>query len=145
MTRTIIFSVSFILVTIVVHGQKEVIIDGDKLNLRDSLGGKVILLTSIERGTQNQDALWITYNRRPGVDPWIKDIGRLDANFIKYWTENGLRILGALVTYDNCMCFKTKTMSSPDMYLIHFKLSVSDWTKMKRHYPDMLPDVRRIH
>ncbi|MGC3946412.1 MAG: hypothetical protein QM762_18140 [Chryseolinea sp.] len=144
MTRSIVFSVTLILSTITVLGQTQVIIDGDKLNLRDSLQGKVVLLSSIERGSLNQDALWITYNRKPGVDPWGKDIEMLVENFTNYWTESGVRILGALVTYDNCMCFKTKTMGSTDMYLIHFKLSVGDWEKMKLHYPDMLPDVRRI-
>ena len=144
MTRTIIFSVTLILWTSIAHGQKNVIIDGDKLNLRDSLEGKVILLSSIERGSQNRDALWITYNRRPGVDPWNKDLKELAKNFSKYWNENEVSILGVLITYDDCMCIKTKTMSSPDMYLIHFKVSISDWNKMKELYPDMRPDIRGI-
>jgi hypothetical protein len=144
MTRTNIYSVILLLGTIAAHGQKRLIIDGDKINLRDSLEGKVILLSSIERGNENRDALWITYNRKPGVDPWTRDLKVLDENFIKYWKENGVSILGAFITYDNCMCFKTKTMSSPDMYLIHFKLLINDWTKMKELYPDMISDIRRI-
>jgi len=144
MTRAIIFSVTFILWAFVALGQKNIIIDGDKLTLRDSLEGRVTLLSSIERGNQNRDALWITYNRKPGVDPWNKDLKELDKNFAKYWTENGVEILGVLVTYDDCMCIKTKTVSSPDMHLIHFKLSANDWTKMKELYPGLQPDIRRI-
>jgi len=132
------------LLTFVAHGQKNVIIDGDKLNLRDSLDGKVILLSSIERGSIHRDALWVTYNRRPGVDPWNKELRELDKNFVKYWTENGVEILGVLITYDDCMCFKTKAGNSPDMYLIHFKLSVSDLTKMKKVYPYFTHDIRTI-
>lgn len=132
-----------ILIGLTVYGQEYVVIDGDKLHLRDSLGGKIILLTSIERGSQNQGALWITYNRRPGVDPWINDLKDLDKNFIKYWNENRVKLLGALITYDDCMCFKTKTANSPDMYLIHFKIMSNDWTRMKELYPDMLHDIKK--
>jgi hypothetical protein len=144
MARPIIFSLLFILVTFVANGQNKVIIDGDKLHLRDSLEGKVILLTSIERGSQNQDALWITYNRKPNANPWIKDLKELDKNFVKYWNENGVSIFGALITYDDCLCSKMKTMSSPDMYLIHFKISTNDWTKMKELYPEIQHDSRRM-
>jgi hypothetical protein len=129
-------------VTLNSYGQKKVIIDGDKLHLRDSLEGKITLLSSIERGDQNTDALWITYDKRPGVDPWGKDS---DKNFIKYWNENAISILGMLITYDNCLCYKTKTGSSPDMYLIHFKIPRDDWNKMKELYPDMLADIRKIN
>jgi hypothetical protein len=140
MKKKIIFSVVLILMTLISYGQKKVVIDGDRLHLRDSLDGKIIVLSSIERGDQNPDALWITYDKRPGVDPWGKDS---DQDFIKYWSENAIDILGMLITYDNCQCFKTKTTSSPDMYLIHFKISTNDWTKMKALYPEMVHYIRK--
>ena len=142
MTRTIVFSVILIVVTFGANGQKKVIIDGDKLNLRDSLGGKIILLSSIERGNLNREAQWITYDKRPGVDPWGRDS---KGNFILYWSEQGVNILGIFVTYDNCMCAKTKSGDSPDMYLLHFKISKYDWIKMKELYPDMVRYVRKIN
>jgi len=123
--------------TFVSRGQKTVVIDGDKILLRDTLDGTAILLTSIERGSQNQDALWITYDRRPSVDPWNGALEYLDKNFITYWLDHKINILGVFITYDDCMCFKTKTTSSPDMYLIHFKIHSNDWTKMKESYPSM--------
>lgn len=142
MTRAIFFSVTLIIVTFAANGQRKVIIDGDKLNLRDSLGGKVILLTSIERGNLNREALWITYDKRPGVDPWGRDS---ETNFIVYWKDHEVSILGIFVTYDNCRCAKTKSASSPDMYLLHFKISEHDWIKMKELYPDMVSYIRNIH
>jgi hypothetical protein len=141
MKKRMFSSVVFILVTLISYGQKKIVIDGDKLHLRDSLGGKIILLSSIERGEQNPNAVWVTYDKRPGVDPWGKDS---DESFTKYWKKNGIDILGVSSTYDNCLCFKTKTASSPDMYLLHFKISINDWTKMKEHYPDMVQYVKHI-
>jgi hypothetical protein len=140
MKKRIIFPVVLTLMTLISYGQRKVVIDGDVLHLRDSLGGK-ILLSSIERGDQNPDALWITYDKRPGVDPWGKDS---DKYFINYWNEKAISILGMLITYDNCLCYKTKTASSPDMYLIHFKITSDDWNEMKELYPDMLSYIRKI-
>jgi hypothetical protein len=56
----------------------------------------------IERGGKNSDAIWITYNRRPGVDPWIKEAVDRETRssedaFIKYWKERDIRILGAYI------------------------------------------------
>ena len=137
-----IFRVALIVITFISYGQKKLVIDGDKLHLRDSLEGKIILLSSIERGDQNPDALWITYDKRPGVDPWGKDS---EENFVKFWSENAIDILGMLITYDNCLCFKTKTASSPDMHLIHFKIASNDWIKMKELYPDMVHYIKKIN
>jgi hypothetical protein len=117
------------LVTFVSYGQKKMTVDGDKLHLRDSLGGKIILVSSIERGQKNRDALWITYHRRPGLDPWTKDSKDWDENFTKYWSANRVTILGAFTDWD----------------LIHFKIPQQDWIKMKELYPDMVQYVKRIN
>jgi hypothetical protein len=145
MTRSILFSFALFLMTFNTKGQNMVIVDGDELHLRDSLEGEITLLSSIKRGKQNQDALWITYDRRPGVDPWIENRENPDQNFIKYWGEKGLKIFGILTTYDNCLCFKTKAMSSPDMFLLHFKIRGDDWAKMQELYPGMVPYIRKIN
>jgi hypothetical protein len=108
----------------VTHGQKKTKIDGDKLHLGDSLGGKIIFVTSIERGDKHADAKWITYQKRPGIDPWIKD-----ENFTTYWADNGIRILGIF----------------EEIYLIHFKVSEADWTKMRELYADFESYVRKIN
>ena len=124
MMRDIVFSVILISVTFVAQGQKKTMIDGDKLHLGDSLGGKIIFVTSIERGDNHRDAIWITYQKRPGVDPWTKD-----ENFTTYWTVNGVSILGVF----------------EEIYLIHFKVSEGDWTKMREHYTDFESYVREIN
>jgi hypothetical protein len=131
------------------HGQIQTIIDGDKIHLRDSLNGKVVLLSYIEKGEQNREALWITYDRRPGVDPWIREAVDRETkysedNFIKYWKERDIRILGAITTYDDCQCGKHKTMSSPDMFLIHFKIFSDDWGKLKEIYPEIQGYIREV-
>lgn len=144
MIRTFVLSMILMLGAFVTRGQKTVIIDGDKITLRDSLEGRAVLLTSIERGSQNQDAVWITYNRRPYVDPWNKALEYFDENFTNYWRDHKIDILGVFVTYDDCMCFKTKTTSSPDMFLVHFKIQGSDWTKMKELYPGMIPYSKQL-
>ena len=69
MQKKLIFLVVLIVITFISYGQKKIVINGDKLHLRDSLEGKIILLSSIERGDQNPNALWISYDKRPGVDP----------------------------------------------------------------------------
>jgi hypothetical protein len=139
MIRMFVFSIILMLGPFVFHGQKTLVIDGDKITLRDSLETNEILLTSVERGSQNQDAQWITYDRRPGRDPWNSVLEYLDENFTNYWLGHKIKILGVFVTYDDCMCFKTKTGNSPDMFLIHFKIQSGDWEKMKELYPGMIP------
>ena len=131
------------------NGQAQITIDGDRINLRDSLDGKIVLLSSIERGSQNRDALWITYDRRPGVDPWSKEAVDRDSKyaeetFIKYWTDRGVRILGAITTYDDCRCAKNKSTDSPDMYLVHFKIFSDDWSKLKEIYPEIENYVKKV-
>jgi hypothetical protein len=59
-------------ITFVSYGQQKIIIDGDIVYLRDSLNGEFILLDSIEKIENNENTFWIQYDRRPGVDPWIK-------------------------------------------------------------------------
>lgn len=144
-TTIILAAVAFIC-----YGQNPVVVDGDKIYLKDSLGGEVMLLTYIERGGQNLDAMWITYDRRPLVDPWLleavdQSTKYSEDNFLKYWREKDVRILGALTTYDDCRCFKTKTASSPDMYLIHFKIFAEDWNKLKKLYPEIEHHIRKVN
>ena len=124
------------ILTVACSAQTPIVIDGDTIHLRDSLDGKVVLLSYIKRGEQNKEAIWMTYDRRPGVDPWIvkpldKETKYSEDNFVKYWLERDIRILGVITTYDDCRCFKHKMTSSPDMYLIHFKILPEDWNKMK--------------
>lgn len=131
------------------NGQTQAIRDGDKIHLRDSLDGKVVLLSYIERGEQNMDAIWITYDRRPGVDPWTKKAVDRDAAysediFIKYWKERDIRILGAIITHDDCRCAKHRRWDSPDMLLIHFKIPSEDWDKLKDIYPEMENYLRKV-
>ena len=132
-----------------IYGQTQVAIDGDKINLRDSLDGNIVMLSHIERGAQNADAIWITYDRRPAVDPWIQEAGRNDTRysdetFVRYWNERGIRILGAITTYDDCQCAKHRTMGSPDMYLIHFKIFPANWIRLKEIYPDIETYVKKV-
>lgn len=134
---------------LVCNGQNHTVIDGDKILLRDSLDGQVVLLSYIERGEKNKDAIWITYDRRPGVDPWIKEATNKETRysedtFIRYWKERDIRILGAITTYDDCHCYKHKRMDSPDMFLIHFKISQDDWSKLKEIYPDIEYYIREV-
>jgi hypothetical protein len=131
------------------HGQIQTIIDGDTIHLRDSLDGKVVLLSYIERGKQNREAIWITYDRRPGVDPWIleaKDREKRysEDNFIKYLKEKDVKVLGAITTYDDCQCMKHRMMSSPDMFLIHFKIFLDDWRRFKEVYPEIEEYSREV-
>lgn len=131
------------------NGQAQVTIDGDKINLRDSLDGDIILLSYIERSGQNRDAIWITYDRRPLVDPWITEaVDRVtkysEETFINYWNERGVKILGAITTYDDCGCFKSKASFSPDMYLIHFKIFLDDWDGLKAIYPKVVHYVKKV-
>lgn len=139
MIKMFVLSLVFMLGAYVSRGQKTVIIDGDKITLRDSIGGQVTFLTSIERGSQNQEVQWITYDRRPGIDPWARSLEDLDENFANYWLDHNVNLLGVFVTYDDCRCSKTRTTGSPDMFLIHFKILRSDWAKMKGLYPGMIP------
>ena len=131
-------------------GQQIVVIDGDTLALRDTLDGKQVLLSYIERGIQNTDAIWITYNRRPGVDPWIRKTTNQrdrysEENFIDFFRTKGIKILGALTTYDNCNCAgKCKAIGCPDMYLIHFKISPTDWSKLKTFYPEIETSLKSV-
>lgn len=117
--------------------------DGDKLVLRDTLDGKKVFLAYIERGIQNQEAIWISYDRRPGVDPWIREASDRsnrysEDNFINYFKGKGINILGAITTYDNCeRAGKCKASWCPDMYLIHFKIFLDDWIKLKEFYPEI--------
>jgi hypothetical protein len=132
----------FTLVTFLCYGQNKIVVDGDELYLKDAPNEKVVFLDSIHRGSQNPGAIWITYDRRPGVDPWIrqmKDKSKRysEETFVNFWKEQGITIFGAFTTYDDCQCAKTKATSSPDMYLIHFKISPDDWIKMRESYPDM--------
>jgi hypothetical protein len=145
----LLLSALFLISFISGYSQSHVVIDGDKLLLRDSLNGKMILLSSIERSAQNSTALWITYDRRPGVDPWIstaqdKATRFSETQFVNYWKENGVRILGAFTTYDDCQCAKYKSGDSPDMYLIHFKLFPDDWEKLKEVYPLIEEYVKKV-
>jgi hypothetical protein len=142
MYKRILFSILLVTVTATIYGQKKFFIDGDEIVLRDSLDGKVTLLTSITRGQKNAEALWIRYDRRPGVDPWIREpiAGQdkySDENFILYLREKDIPILGSVTTYDNCLCGKHKTMSSPDMYLIFFKIDKRQWERFKEFYPEI--------
>lgn len=142
MYQRILLSILLVTVTATTYGQKKMFVDGDEIILRDSLDGKVTLLTSITRGQKNPDALWIRYDRRPGVDPWIREPieGQdkySDENFILYLREKDIHIFGSITTYDNCLCGKHKTMSSPDMYLIFFKIDKRQWEKFKEFYPEI--------
>jgi hypothetical protein len=137
-----ILIILFSAISLVINAQTTLIMDSDKIHLRDSLNGKVVFLSYIERGEQNKEAIWITYNRRPLVDPWIaeakdKETRYSEDVFIKYWKVRNIRILGALTTDDDCGCYKTRTTGSPDMYLIHFKIFLEDWFKMQEIYPGM--------
>jgi hypothetical protein len=126
---------------IISYGQQKINIDGDIVYLRDSLNGQFTLLDKIEREKNNEDTFWIQYDRRPGVDPWIKgyrgDDKFSDKRFIDFFKENKIAILGAITTYDNCLCSKHRTMDSPDMYLINFKISRKEWEKLIEFYPDI--------
>jgi len=125
--------------TVISYGQQKINIDGDIVYLRDSLNGEFVLLDSIERKEKTENIFWIQYNRRPGVDPWIKgyrgDDKLSDEHFVDFFKENKIVILGAVTTYDNCLCSKNKTMDSPDMYLINFKISKKEWVKLIEFYP----------
>ncbi|MEJ7643753.1 MAG: hypothetical protein WKF87_04110 [Chryseolinea sp.] len=128
--------------TLTSYGQRTITIDGDEIVLRDSLDGKVTLLTSIKKGQRNRNSLWIRYDRRPGVDPWIREpIDGLDKysddNFILYLRKKGIHVFGSITTYDDCLCFKNKMMSSPDMYLIFFKIDKGQWDKFKELFPEI--------
>jgi len=151
MKGTIAITTILAMIVFVSFGQKTVVIDGDKVVLSDTLGGREVSVSYIERGLKNQEAIWICYDRRPGVDPWILETedrnNRFsDETFINYFKEKGINILGAITTYDNCNCAgKCRAMHCPDMYLIHFKISKSDWAKVKDLYPEMgtyLKDVK---
>jgi hypothetical protein len=129
-------------VTTTTHGQKIIFVDGDEVVLRDSLDGKVTLLTSITRGLKNTEALWIRYDRRPGIDPWIRDPieGQdkySDENFIMYLRKKDIHVFGSITTYDNCLCGKYKAADSPDMYLIFFKIDKRQWERFKEFYPEI--------
>lgn len=70
------------------YGQKKINMDGDEILLEELIDGDLVL-SAIKRGDQNNDAVWIRYDRRPGVDPWIRDpvegLDRYsDENFIQY-------------------------------------------------------------
>jgi hypothetical protein len=149
MTNNIGLTIFCFSIALVSYGQKVVVIDGDKLVLSDSLKNQPVSLAYIERGLQNRDATWITYDRRPGVDPWIVEATDrsnryAEDNFMNYLKARGINILGAITTFDNCKCAKCKTSSCPDMYLIHFKLSLDDWIKMKEFYPDIEDYLRTV-
>lgn len=138
----------FTAIRLVCLGQNQTVIDGDRIFLRDSLDGKPVFLSYIERGEENKDAIWITYDRRPGVDPWIKGAANKETRYsadtlIRYWKERGVRILGAITTYDDCGCIKQKRGDSPDMFLIHFKIFPGDWNKIKEIYPDIEDYIRK--
>jgi hypothetical protein len=109
--------------------------------LRDSLNGQFVLLDSIEKRGINENTFWVQYDRRPGVDPWTKgyrgDDKFSDKHFLDFFKENKVFILGAVTTYDNCLCSKNKTMDSPDMYLINFKISRKEWEKLIEFYPNI--------
>lgn len=101
----------FTLVTFLCHGQNKIVVDGDAIYLTNSLPEKVVFLDSIHRGSQNRHAIWITYDRRPGVDPWIQEMKDKskkysEETFVNYWKEKGITIFGALTTYDDCQCAK---------------------------------------
>jgi hypothetical protein len=129
------------------YGQKKINIGGDVVHLRDSLNGKIILLDSIEKRGKNENTFWIQYNRRPGVDPWLKgyrgDDKFTDNHFIEFFSEHTILISGAVTTYDPCLCAKQKTMDSPDMYLINFKISKKEWEKLIKFYPG-IQDSKRL-
>lgn len=135
--------IAFLLaITTIAKAQSQIVVDGDVVHLTDSLNAKISLLKYIERGDQNKEAIWITYDRRPGVDPWIrnaKDKSKkfTDENFIEYWEDKNVKILGAITTYDDCRCSKNRTADSPDMYLIHFKVYQRDWDNMRDFYPEI--------
>ena len=142
MIRKVCAAIFFSTATFLCYGQNKIVIDGDELYLKDAPNENVVFLDSIHRGSQNPNAIWITYDRRPGVDPWIrqmKDKSKRysEETFVSFWKEQGITIFGAFTTYDDCQCFKTKESSAPDMYLIHFKISEEDWAKMRKIYPGM--------
>ena len=142
MTSKILLTVLFLTIALISYGQRAVVIDGDRLVLTDTLPGKKVFLEYVERGKQNQHAIWISYDRRPGVDPWIREATDRsnrysEDNFINYFKAKGINILGAITTDDNCECDgKCKASWCPDMYLIHFKISPEDWNKLKEVFPE---------
>ena len=138
------------MIILISHGQSAVVIDGDTLVLRDTLRGKEVVLAYIQRGIQNQDAIWVSYDRRPGVDPWIREAPDRswqysEDNFINYLRVKGINILGAITTYDNCQCAgKCRALSCPDMYLLHFKIFPEDWIKLKEFYPEVENHLKTV-
>jgi hypothetical protein len=150
MTTKIGLTILFFTIALISYGQRVIVIDGDKLVLRDTLDGRRVFLTFIERGIQNQDAIWISYDRRPGVDPWILDptdrSNRYsEDNFINYFKTKGVDILGAITTDDDCKCAgKCKASWCPDMYLIHFKITLDNWIKLKEFYPEIENHLKKV-
>lgn len=145
MNRFLLILILILPITSILYGQQKINIDGDIVHLKNSPGG-FVLLDSIERSVINDDTFWVQYDRRPGVDPWIKgyrgEVRFSDKHFMNFFKENKISILGAITTYDNCLCSKNKTMDSPDMYLINFKISREEWEKLIEFYPGIQSSKR---
>lgn len=145
MNRFLLILILILPITSILYGQQKINIDGDIVHLKNSPNG-FLLLDSIERSVINDDTFWVQYDRRPGVDPWIKGFRGedrfSDKHFMNFFKENKISILGVITTYDNCLCSKNKSMDSPDMYLINFKISRVEWEKLIEFYPGIQSSKR---
>lgn len=124
------------------------VMDGDTLSFEVlSEYEDILMLKYIERGKNHSDAVWVEYDRTPFYDRWVFEPLEgfekySDANFIEYHRQYGIEILAAITTYDDCGCAKNKAGNSPDMFLINFKISISDLEKFKKLYrPSMKIEI----
>lgn len=131
----------FTLLTQILYAQNKFVIDGDEVLLRDS--GQYKLLTSIHQHDNNSDNIWVEYNRRPGVDEWMRKRNGTKTDyystesFLEFFASKDIRILGAFVTYDPCLCIRHRTTSNPDLFLINFKVTKKEWEKILEWDPEI--------
>lgn len=131
MIQSILYSIIFLYL-----GQTDKIIDSDTIFFKPK-NGLFTYFDHLERGSQNRNAIWVMYDRRPGIDPWFDGhSSNSEFDFIEYFKEREILIYGAFTTYDDCNCTKHRTMSSPDMYLLFFKIMKVDLDRLIKLHPN---------